>query len=371
LLNDFSGSPLVLRQVLEAVPPHTDVHLYTATPSGKGFLSGIPGIRYHALPYRWHPGKMRTLLHFLWVQAVLFFRLCTRLQPGDLVYVNTLLPFGAALAAKCRRCRVVYHVHEVSIRPALLKRTLVAVAMSCAWKLVFVSEYVRKQFHFPPQRTTVIYNTLPDKFVKQALSLPPATGPFTVLMLCSPKRYKGIYPFVEVARRMPGIRFMLVLNADEQTTAAFRHETKPGSNCTVYPGQDNTIPFYEKAHLVVNFSLPDEWVETFGMTILEGMTCGRPAIVPPVGGVTEVVENGREGLYEDARRTDDLVTAIRSIAGDPDRYRRLAEAARTKATRFSHPAFRVQVGALIGGQSIPDRQDFHAMECATRQHMPI
>ena len=27
---------------------------------------------------------------------------------------------------------------------------------------------------------------------------------------------------------------------------------------------------------VVNLSNPDEWVETFGMTVLEAMQCGRP-----------------------------------------------------------------------------------------------
>jgi len=34
-------------------------------------------------------------------------------------------------------------------------------------------------------------------------------------------------------------------------------------------------------------------VETFGLTILEGMTYKLPAIVPPVGGVIELVEENK------------------------------------------------------------------------------
>ena len=48
-----------------------------------------------------------------WLFAKLFFKINSR----DTVYINTLLPFGAALAAKLRGCKVVYHVHEVSVKP--------------------------------------------------------------------------------------------------------------------------------------------------------------------------------------------------------------------------------------------------------------
>ena len=42
-------------------------------------------------------------------------------------------------------------------------------------------------------------------------------------------------------------------------------------------------------------------VETFGLTILEGMAYGLPALIPPVGGITELVEHGRSGYWTNSR----------------------------------------------------------------------
>lgn len=41
---------------------------------------------------------------------------------------------------------------------------------------------------------------------------------------------------------------------------------------------------------------PSIWYETFGLTLLETFKYGRPVIASRLGGMTEVVENGRDGL---------------------------------------------------------------------------
>lgn len=349
LLNDFSGSPLVLQQVLQIAQQQKQVHLFTATPSGTGLLSNIEGVIYHPVFYRWHTRKGLTLLFYIWAQITLFARLLLFLRRGDVVYINTLLPFGAALAAACRRCRIIYHVHEVSIQPRLLKQILAAIAGATAHTLVFVSEYVKQQFVFPAYKTQVIYNALPHSFTQPALQMQHNNTqlPFTVLMLCSLKKYKGVHQFVQVARQMPYIHFVLVLNATAAETAAFCHAANVPVNCSVFPVQSHPLPFYQRAHVVVNFSLPDSWVETFGMTILEGMYCGLPAIVPPVGGVTELVQNGEQGMHADARDTYCLIRAIELLAGSDSLYTAMATAARKRALQFTQQRFSNAVQQLL------------------------
>lgn len=357
LLNDYSGSPLVLKQVLEVARDCSQVHVFTATPLGKGVLSDIAGVEYHGVFYRWHPRKWLTLLYFLWAQAALFGRLLFFLRSGDTVYINTLLPFGAALAATCRRCRIIYHIHEVSIQPRLLKKMLAGIAGVTAHALVFVSGYVKQQFRFPEQKTRIIYNALPEDFTRRAMEMPvgKTQEPFTVLMLCSLKKYKGIYQFVAVARQMPEVHFILVLNAPEKEANEFRLATDAPDNCEIYPVQTDALPFYNRAHLVVNLSLPDAWIETFGMTILEGMYCGLPAIVPPVGGVTELVQNGQEGIYADARDCSCIVRSIELLVTGSSFYYTLAAAARQKAVYFSQHTFKAAVLHLLGYSSAPAR----------------
>lgn len=342
LLNDFSGSPLVLRQSLEVLSDSFDVHLYTSTPSGSGILSDIPNVAHHRIFYRWSPNKFITLLLFSWSQLVLFSTLLFALKKDDTVYVNTLLPFGAVLAGACRGCRVIYHVHEVSIKPAALKAFLVRIAALYADEIIFVSEFVKDQFTFPAEKTRVVYNALPESFAKEAMKTvcPDKNYPFTVLMLCSLKAYKGIYQFVELAKRLPNITFKLVLNASPQAVMLFQKETDTPKNCIIYPVQNNTAQFYKTAYVVVNLSLPDEWVETFGLTVLEGMYHGLPVIVPPVGGVTELVTDGIEGIYADSRDIQNLTDTILHLYFDDAYYRKMALSAWFRAQQFSQSAFR-------------------------------
>jgi glycosyltransferase involved in cell wall biosynthesis len=349
LLNDFSGSPLVLRQALEALSQDFEIHLYTSTPSGAGILSDIPLVNNHGIFYRWNPNKFITLLFFACSQFILFFRLLFVLRKNDTVYINTLLPFAAALAGKCRCAKVIYHVHEVSIKPPPLKSFLIKIAACCADKVIFVSGFVKQQFNFADERTLVVYNALPDSFTGEAQKtvVPDKGHPFTVLMLCSLKAYKGIHQFVELARNMPHFTFKLVLNASPQEAARFRDESGATPNCLIYPVQKDTAQFYKDANVVVNLSLTDQWLETFGMTILEAMYYSLPVIVPPAGGVTELVTNGVEGVYANAYNIQNLIDAITRLASENIYYKKLAAASLCKARCFSQSAFRNQIIELF------------------------
>jgi len=350
LLNDFSGSPLVLRQSLEILTLDYEVHLFTSTPSGSGILSNIEGVSHHDIFYKWSPNKFTTLFLFTWSQLVLFSTLLFTLKKEDTVYINTLLPFGAALAGLCRGCRVIYHVHEVSIKPRALRSLLVKIATLCLDEIIFVSEFVKSQFAFPSQKSRVVYNALPDSFTKEAMNAvsPHKNFPFTVLMLCSLKAYKGIYQFVELAKALPNITFRLVLNAPHREVILFQEETDAPANCMIYPVQSNTAKFYKGAHIVINLSLTDQWVETFGMTILEAMYYRLPVIVPPVGGVTELVTDGVEGVYADSRDIKKIEHTILHLYTDEAYYKKMALAARFKAQEFSQIAFSQKIKTVFG-----------------------
>jgi glycosyltransferase involved in cell wall biosynthesis len=346
LLNDRSGSPFVFRQALQALQTQAyQISLYTATPSGSGFLSNIEGVEYHDIQYTHSTNKWKTLLHFIQVQWLLFWKLLFVLKGGEMVYVNTLLPAGAALAARLKGCKVMYHVHEVSINPAPLRWLLVKLAQYTAHEVIFVSHFLSTQFRFEKHKTRVVHNALDAGFLKRAYAMhaPNSHPTFTVLMLCSLKAYKGVYSFLEVAERLPQVQFELVLNTDAQSLEAWKSEVTLPANCALHSSSNNTLPFFKRAHLVVNLSHPDKWIETFGLTLLEGMACGRPVIAPPVGGPTELVTHGTEGFCIDARNTDDIVAAISTLRSDFRSYVRFSENARQKAACFSPEVFAAEI----------------------------
>jgi len=76
-------------------------------------------------------------------------------------------------------------------------------------------------------------------------------------------------------------------------------------------------------------------VEGFGVAILEGMSCGAPVIVSPVGGVPSVV--GDCALFVDGMDPAALADAMCSVVNDPSLGRRLSMEGRERAVaEFSY-----------------------------------
>lgn len=357
LLNDRSGSPLVLRQSLAVLAEAGyAIDLLTATPGEPGFLSDLPGVTTHPLAYRWSARQWRTLLNFALVQWLVFWKVLHLAQPASVVYVNSLLPAGAALAARWRGARVVYHLHEVSLRPAPLRRLLCGVAQRTAHQSLCVSEHVRTALALPRAGQQVVYNSLSPDFLAAAGQWPlPTHSPrhFVVLMACSLRDYKGVPEFFALARSLPALHFELVLNATPAAVASYQAQHPAPANLRLFAAVADMHPHYRRAAVVVNLSRPDEWVETFGMTILEGLAYGRPVIVPPVGGVAEVNVHTQTGFAITGRDLPTLQRALLLLAGNHALYVRMAAAARQRAAAFAPERFKAQILGVFGPVAQP------------------
>jgi starch synthase len=73
--------------------------------------------------------------------------------------------------------------------------------------------------------------------------------------------------------------------------------------------------------------------EPLGIVNLEAMACGTPVVASRVGGIPEVVDDGRTGLLvemDDAFEAS-LARALDTVIGDPETARRMGEAGRERA----------------------------------------
>lgn len=348
LLNDRSGSPKVLSQVVSvAQNGGYTTELYVGG-TGEGFLSDVRG-PVSRFWYRRFNNKYFTLVSYSFSQVDLFFKLFKYRKQDVVFYINTLLPFGAAVAGFLLGKKVVYHIHETSITPRALKTFLRAVVRYTSKKNIFVSNFmaVTESVASVPQVT--IYNALNSDFSAQASKhtyLPRYDGCFQVLMVCSLKAYKGVFEFLEVATLLEAsadIKFTLVLNASALEIEKFFVETKVPANVKLFGTTADVSSFYATSNILLNLSKPESWVETFGLTILEAMAFGIPCIVPPVGGPVELIEHEKQGYLFASDRTDEIAKKILFLSKSPEHCLAFSREAKIKSKQFSQQKFELDI----------------------------
>ncbi len=78
--------------------------------------------------------------------------------------------------------------------------------------------------------------------------------------------------------------------------------------------------------------------ETLGLVLLEAMAAGCPVIAPRCGGITDVVDSGRNGFLFDPDSDSDFVQATRQLLERADQRQLFRQQARQEAERWSWSA---------------------------------
>jgi glycosyltransferase involved in cell wall biosynthesis len=150
--------------------------------------------------------------------------------------------------------------------------------------------------------------------------------------------------FAEARRELPGLSLEIAgdgpLRSDLEVQAA---RLQLGDSARFAGRVAPVAPAYERAAVVVVPSLG----EGFGMVALEAAERGRAVIASAVGGLPEIVEEGRTGLLVPPSDADALAQAIVVLASKPQRAAELGRAGRERAlTEFSLDRCADRVDAL-------------------------
>ena len=108
---------------------------------------------------------------------------------------------------------------------------------------------------------------------------------------------------------------------------------------------DDSVLFsaYREARVTV---LPSEY-EAFGLVLLESLAAGTPVVASRVGGIPEVVEDGKAGLLVPPKSPTELSEAIRRVWEDRNLARKLGDYGRDQVVpRFRWDALADRLDAL-------------------------
>lgn len=303
--NDFTGSTQVMANLLKSMP---DKKYIICENNSLGSLSNINGLIILAPKRIRYRGKNIVILSSV-IHLISSILLLLKYQKEyRTIYINTIKPYYAAIVGKILRKQIIYHIHEKYVVRTLPVKIYEYVFNHTRAKRIYVSKYLMEQYlRRDDSASEIRYNKLSDEFIDKVSVVPiERRNRDTVLMISSFSVKKGICNFAKLSKLLPHLKFILVVISSPQEAAAFAKEMN-SNNLEVYPTQSDIHPFLMRSDIIINMSIPSLWVETFGMTILEGMAYGLPAIVPNVGGPVELVNNGVNGYCVD-------VTDLNSVA---------------------------------------------------------
>jgi starch synthase len=228
----------------------------------------------------------------------------------------------------------------------LLSSWIEKTAVETADRVIAVSGQMRadilRHFSVDPARVSVIHNGIdPERFRRterrDALDRRGVRAPY-VLFVGRITDQKGIFPLLDAARKLPpDVQVVLCASAPDtpEIEARLRRSVSEHPNVLWIHEMvpvDEVIQLYSHAAVFVCPSV----YEPFGLINLEAMACQTPVVASAVGGILEVVEDGRTGLLVPPARPDDLAGAIRRVLDDRDLARSLGQAGRRRVEeRFS------------------------------------
>jgi glycosyltransferase involved in cell wall biosynthesis len=139
---------------------------------------------------------------------------------------------------------------------------------------------------------------------------------------------KGFEVVVEVARRLPDVRF--VIAGDGPARASLEARASDASNVSFVGRLDRAgvDRLLSRARAVV---VPSLWPEPFGMVVLEAWRAGRPVIVTDRGGIPEIVSDEQGGFVVPPGDLEATVAAVERLASNPDLAFAMGAAGRQRA----------------------------------------
>ena len=354
LYNDFSGSPMVLTPVINGfIDKGMDVELVTSKGGILDTIKEHKNFKRHSFFYRFSRHCIITLKRFAVAQTYMFFfAFRYAFDKNVTFYINTILPVGPAIAGKLMGKRIVYHCHENAWMKGRVYKELSRIMTWIADEIICVSDYQRNTLHCK-RHANVVYNSVSDKFRKKLIFDPDkAFDRKEVIMACSAKLYKGIKEFMAVAALLPQYHFTLILNIREDKKDCFlkRNNIKPTDNVNIVSRVENMAEYYNKSSIVMNLSNRNQFIETYGMTISEGLCAGLPCIVPVIGGVKELIDEGHNGFHIDSSNVEEIALKIDYILSDRDTYIRMAKVAIEGSTIFNEKKMIDKIIALSEGE---------------------
>ncbi len=284
-------------------------------------------------------------------QAAAAVREARRFRP-DIVHAHYAVGYGL-WSWMCRFCPTIISVWGSDITAFPLRRpsrVLIRSVLSRADHVTVTSRFLQKETlrlapAVQPRLTVIPFGVTIPETVEPL----PAKGPIRICYIKSHVTVCGpdilLHAMAKVKEALGEVTLSMAgegkLTGELQALAA-RLGLSECVHFTGFINNDDIHSFLKSHHLMVMPSLR----EAFGVAVLEASACGRAVVASDVGGVREVLIDGRTGLLTPPGDAEGLAAAIIKLARDADLCKRMGQAGRQFVTE--HYSWDKSLDMMIG-----------------------
>lgn len=274
----------------------------------------------------------------------------------DIIHANTTAVLEGIYLKKKLKCKLIWHVHEIILKPAIINKTISYLIGKYADKCVAVSKAVKKHLidskFVDEDKVEVIYNgvdterfnpNVENKYLYKEWNIPDEA--IKVGMIGRVNAWKGQNDFLDAGegllKKYSNLYIFIVGSAfagEEWRVDELKKKIADSQNkdrIIFSEFRTDTPEIHSFFDVLV---LPSTNPDPLPTVVLEAMGCGTPIVGYNHGGVTEMVINGETGLLAEVKNSKDLGRKIQQ-ALESD-YKLMGQKARDRAVKnFSEYSF--------------------------------
>ena len=293
-----------------------------------------------------------------------------RKESPDVVHTHNLGGLSAAVwsAARAERVPIVHTPHDYAltcvramrltrggricerpcatcgIRGAWLRRLSEMVAAVAAPSRFVLERHLALGFFRRAQAHIVPY-ALADT---PAIVAGAGEGPLGVLLLGQLRAHKGIRVVLEALAKAPDVDLRLDIAGTGELMAACRAAAVNDARIQVHgfvagPAKSS---LFARSHVLL---CPSTWWDVSPVVILEAFAHGLPVVASRIGGIPELVDDGRTGFLVEPGDAAGLARRLRQLAADRHLLRTLSKAALVRAEARRLDGMAAQLTSVYAG----------------------
>lgn len=164
--------------------------------------------------------------------------------------------------------------------------------------------------------------------------------PKTILFIGNADRTKGIDIFVKAAKlvlqKCPDVKFIITLHESYEVIQRVKNSASLllGSTVEVKGVVRKMAMLMASADIIVVPFRSTEGISDIPLVVLEAMGIGKPVVVTKVGGVIEVIHDGKNGLLVEPDNIEQLANAIINLLSNPELGNEIGKNATLSVRRF-------------------------------------